>query len=169
MTFVAIGLTCAALVTIVLSSYRWPIKVAGSVIFAAALGFLLFFGSGPTILGGPAWFRRSPWWEVVLFVIMLLGMMCRYMTAAIEERRARLRDGVSGRRIKIRFDAWEFSYPLFVSVITFGGVLSAISTEGLNLTNAILSFQTGFFWQTILASRAPAPASTTAKAEPAPR
>jgi hypothetical protein len=156
MTFLIIGLTCAAFVSALASSLSWPLKAVATMLAAAALALVLYLHAGVTTLGGQEWLERSPWWELLLFVVMLLGMVCRYMTAAIEERRSRLRAGESRRRARIKLDAWEFSYPLFVSVITFGGVLSAISTEGFKLTNVIISFQTGFFWQTLLSARTPA-------------
>ena len=53
----------------------------------------------------------------------------------------------------MEWDRWEFVYPLLVSVITFGALLGQLEDTVANLPNLILSFQTGFFWQTILADR----------------
>ena len=47
------------------------------------------------------------------------------------------------KKPSIEFDAWEFSYPLFVSVITFGTLLSQLEGNVLNVANIVLSFQTG--------------------------
>jgi hypothetical protein len=88
---------------------------------------------------------------------MLLGMAARYVTKAIEERRDKLakwrEGGSTGNRPGLDFDKWEFTYPLLISAITFGTVLSQEKDSGLSVANALLSFQTGFFWQTLLAAR----------------
>ncbi len=84
-------------------------------------------------------------------------MIARYMTNAIEVRREKIsalqKQGGAYSTPSLAFDIWEFSYPLFVSVVTFGGLLSQLKDHTLSLANAVLSFQTGFFWQTILAGR----------------
>jgi hypothetical protein len=103
--------------------------------------------------------NETPFRELILFALMIVGMAARYMTHAIELRRERIKElskeqgGIRGRKPKLEFDAWEFSYPLFVSVVTFGALLSQIGDSFLTLANTILSFQTGFFWQTVLAKR----------------
>jgi hypothetical protein len=155
MTFLLIGSTCAGILSVFVSGLHWLIKTVVMLCLSVVLAVSVFIFIEPATLGASQWFQQSPWWELLLFLVMLAGMMCRYITAAIEERRDRLRTSTNKRRVRIRFDPWEFSYPLFVSVITFGGVLSAISAKEVSLQNVILSFQTGFFWQTILASRVP--------------
>jgi hypothetical protein len=47
-------------------------------------------------------------------------------------------------------DPWDFSRPFLVSVATFGGLLSQIGDRRLDWATLALSFQTGFFWQTLL-------------------
>ena len=85
---------------------------------------------------------------------MLLGMAARYFSYLIEQRRdeiQRLRaQNADSRGVKIRFDIWEFSYPLFFSVVTFGSLLTQVGDNGFTVANTVLSFQTGFFWQTLI-------------------
>ena len=50
---------------------------------------------------------------------------------------------------------WDLAQPFFVSLITFGVLVGRQENQTL-LTNLLLGFETGFFWQTILASRSPA-------------
>jgi hypothetical protein len=85
---------------------------------------------------------------------MLLGMMTRYLVSLIEERREKLveltKSGQQNPKVNLRFDVWEFSYPLLFSVMTFGGLLSQIKDDTLTVANVVLSFQNGFFWQSLL-------------------
>jgi len=76
------------------------------------------------------------------------------MTKIIEERREKIAEEKrkTGNVIKpkLEFDLWKFTYPLFVSVVTFGALLSQLNAQYISFAGIILSFQTGFFWQTIL-------------------
>jgi len=72
--------------------------------------------SNPETLGGePRWFDTSPFREFILFTLVLLGMIARVVSVAIESQ-----------------------------------LLSQVRGETLVLTDVVLAFQTGFFWQTIL-------------------
>lgn len=42
---------------------------------------------------------------------------------------------------------------MFVSVVTFGALVTQLKDHTLSVSNATLSFQTGFFWQTILTAK----------------
>ena len=130
------------------------------VIAFAILGFVFYFytswGSLIT-LGREEWYEKSPFPQFTFFVLMLAGMATRYVTKQIEDRRERLRqirEKAESQEIttkpKIDFDIWEFSYPFFFSVVTFASLLSQLQDQLISLTNVMLSFQTGFFWQTIL-------------------
>jgi hypothetical protein len=81
-------------------------------------------------------------------------MVARSLTEAIEQRRAAIEAarsaGKGSRRPRLRLDPWEFSYPLFVSVVVFAGVRAAAGGAPLTVATMLLSFQNGFFWQTIL-------------------
>ena len=122
---------------------------------AVALG-LAWFGmaAGSSFLGSKAWYDGSPWREIFLLVLMMAGMAARYFTSAIEDRRERLkslaRKGQREVAVPLTFDVWEFSYPFLFSVVTFGSLLGQIKDQDVSLTTVLLSFQTGFFWQTLL-------------------
>ena len=87
---------------------------------------------------------ESPFHELVLFVCLLVGMIARVLSLAIEQREKRKVD------TGLRIDKWQFIYPLLFAVPTFGGLLSQIQTKHLGVADVVLAFQTGFFWQTIL-------------------
>ncbi len=133
------------------------LRISISGLLLCLIGITVYFNMEPVTLGDKSWYDISPFKEIVLFIIMLLGMVARYFTKAIDERREKIaklkKSGKPFKKVKIEFDMWEFSYPLFVSVITFGGVLSQTSMETLTLSNVIISFQTGFFWQTLLTKK----------------
>lgn len=121
------------------------------------LAVFVYFQSGPATLGAEKWYETSPYLELFFFLLMLTGMAARYITKAIEIRRDKIaelqKQGQAVAKPKLEFDIWEFSYPLFVSVVTYGALLSQLKDHTFSVGNATLSFQTGFFWQTVLAAR----------------
>ncbi|TBG75765.1 hypothetical protein ELG69_27255 (plasmid) [Rhizobium leguminosarum] len=107
----------------------------------------------PLMLSDDPWYAEHPWVEVWLFLAMSCGMLASYFKIQIEERRAiaaakALRGDVT--YTPLRIDKWDMLYPFLVSVITFGAVLQATGKDTLDVTQLIVSFQTGFFWQTVL-------------------
>src|SRR5229473_2244439 len=66
------------------SFLRWPLAL-----FVATIALLFFTLLSPVFLGSGPWFDASPWREVLLFVLMLLGMVFRSLSAAIDKRRPR--------------------------------------------------------------------------------
>jgi hypothetical protein len=124
------------------------------------LFFVLFayMNAPPLTLGDTLWYNQSPATELWLFMVMVIGMAASYLTKQIDGRRILIAEKAkSGDRsfTPLEFDFWEFINPMLVSVITFGAVLQALGGKELDLASIILSFQTGFFWQTVLAKRAP--------------
>jgi uncharacterized membrane protein YbhN (UPF0104 family) len=140
--------------------HKWKLWIRSllTAIVLLTLAFLGYALTPPiTLSKEEAWYARSPWLETSLFAFMLAGMASRYLTKAVEERRDKIialkKQGSRFKKPKIEFDIWEFSYPLFVSGVTYGALLTQIKSRTLSLANATLSFQTGFFWQTVLAIR----------------
>jgi len=144
--FACIGIfaLCALLATQKFAG-RW-----GAPAFATCLVLGLCFAvvrEQPGRLGNPQWFNVTPFKEAVMFSLMVLGMMARVFTLAIED----MRSGVTrGKRPKIT--RWELIYPLFFSLPTFMTLLPNIPSGSLNIANMGLAFQTGFFWQTVMKS-----------------
>lgn len=119
--------------------------------------FLVFYLFKPVFLGDEVWYNQTPYIETIFFFLMLFGMASRYLTKSIEDRREKILRSKEKNKsiqeiqaIKLEFDLWEFSYPFFFSVITFGLLLKQIDIAEITTSNVILSFQTGFFWQTVL-------------------
>jgi len=79
---------------------------------------------------------------------MVAGMVSKYLWDLIEARKSRRSDPGSDKNVSIRFDIWECIQPLLVAGIVFSGVLS--DSKVLTLPLMLLSYQNGFFWQTIL-------------------
>jgi hypothetical protein len=133
----------------------WSLVLLGVV---AVLTMLTFVSAPPGTLGERRWYQESPAAECLLFVAMLFGMAASYLTKQIERRRIRIEEKRKLSDVSVtplEFDLWEFSYPMLVSVITFGAILQNIGEKPIDLASMILSFQTGFFWQTVLARSAP--------------
>jgi hypothetical protein len=137
---------------------KWIRFASFAVVVVALAASLYVFSAGTNTLGPTGkWYDGSPEREIILFVMMLLGMAARYLTRAIEVRRDRIavlqKANKPFQKPGLEFDAWEFAYPFIVSVITYGALLSQTKDSALSVASLTLSFQTGFFWQTIIAAK----------------
>lgn len=143
--FVVIGIVgTLALITVSFANWEWwwriALALAVTIIVTSVIGY-----SGSVTLGREAWFDVSPFRELLLFALMLLGMAARVVSLAIESSRAKNKS--AKRPIVSR---WDFIYPMLFAVPTFGALLTQVTSETLTTANVVLAFQTGFFWQTIL-------------------
>jgi small-conductance mechanosensitive channel len=132
--------------------------IALIIVVAALLAWTSGVRRVPDTLGSNDWLQQSPTSELLLFGTMLVGMVASYFTKQIEQRRTRIEEKRRTGDVSptsLEFDFWEFSYPMLVSVITFGAILESVGGKPVMLSSVILSFQTGFFWQTVLARSTP--------------
>jgi hypothetical protein len=108
---------------------------------------------GPQSLGPTETILEHVQWRlVVAFVSMLSGMAASYLNKLINERRAKiekLRRKGDLSKPGLDFDLWDFLQPFVVSLITFGAIAARGNGSDV-VTNILLGFQTGFFWQTVL-------------------
>jgi uncharacterized membrane protein YhdT len=128
---------------------RWMYAVLMAVVVTALIA-IAFRAAGPAKLGPERWFNVSPIRETLLFVLMVFGMVARVVSEAIERQR-----NTAGVAVTPQVSRWDFVYPLLVSVPTFGALLSQTSGDTLTTPIVVLSFQTGFFWQTVLKAAKP--------------
>jgi hypothetical protein len=124
----------------------WSALVGLAVAIVVAVVFHL---GQPVTLGREHWYDVSPVRELILFVLMLGGMAARVVSLAIE------RAQTGGGTPTPQMNKWDFVYPMLFAVPTFGALLSQVAADTLTTANVILSFETGFFWQTILKSAEP--------------
>lgn len=88
---------------------------------------------------------------VVYFTVMLLGMAGEYMF---------------GLKSWGSFSIMEFQRPLWVSLLVFGGIWSALDKGQLSFTSLLACYQNGFFWKTVLRHPTSRPRKAKAKAGP---
>jgi hypothetical protein len=161
MAIVILGVVVAVCIWIIQTRrFGWVAKTVTLVVAGLGIAVFLLVARPESFLGSAAWYERTPYKEICFLLLMLLGMVVRYFAYAIEQRRDRLaqmrKEGQANPQLGLQFDAWEFSYPLLFSVVTFGGLLGQVKDGGFTVANAMLSFQSGFFWQTLLKKSAPA-------------
>jgi hypothetical protein len=149
LSFVIIGATCL-LFALALSwlQWEWWWRLLIAVGLTAAVVVPIFRFLEPlTLSPQDAWtdmMSASPLHELILFVCLLIGMSARVLSLAIEQH------GRARNEVGLKINRWQFIYPLLFAVPTFGGLLSQIQAKQLSVTDVVLAFQTGFFWQTIL-------------------
>ncbi len=158
--FVVLGCLIASLIWIFQRRVRFPlaIMIVLTSIIVMAIFLVGYFTIEPITLSEKPWYNTSPYLEVTIFLLMIFGMISRYFAKAIEERREKIiilrkKEGDNVEKPGIEFDAWEFAYPMFFSVITYGLLIVDMKDPSLSLSNAVLSFQTGFLWQTLVSKR----------------
>jgi len=151
--FLAVGYA----ILFVLFSVRMPkrnlISITLIFISLSILASVLYFLTPHQFLNNEVWYNVSPWKEIILFSLMILGMFARTLSKAIEERRLRLKKNTADSGdSSLKLDVWEISYPLLFSIPTYGALLSQIGDNSINVASIVLAFETGFMWQTLLKS-----------------
>lgn len=111
-------------------------------------GFFLWVLEVPIRSDGKPWFDTSPYKQLIALALMLGGMVAKYLFDLIQERRKKKEQGEPNPRLE--FDKWNFLRPFIVSFIVFGSFWQLHGNESLSLGWLVISFQNGFFWQTIL-------------------
>ncbi len=124
----------------------WPARLAIAG-FATAVAVVLTSPAVPTLAPGSSWLDSTPYRQLTLFFLMLFGMGARVLSVAIEQRNKTKKNETSAA---LAVDRWDFVYPLLFAVPTFGLLQSQIQAETLSWQDAVLAFQNGFFWQTVL-------------------
>jgi hypothetical protein len=79
-----------------------------------------------------------PWFEISLYVAMLLGMAAKYGYDAIGE----------GSHLTVQ--KWQLVKPMLVSPMVFGAIYGNMGGRTPPLLLLIFAFQNGFFWKTVL-------------------
>ena len=104
--------------------------------------------------GQPIWYENSPWKQLVLFSVMLLGMLTNTIYDLLKTRiNSKLSN--DGGKVKHQFIWEQFLLPLTISGILFGYIWGNHSNESLDTSTILLSYQNGFFWQTIISKLIP--------------
>lgn len=158
LSFVLIGIVGLVLIA-VLNQLKWAwwwralaaLGVTAAVVIAIHSLLVHLLYTAPTLgpsTDGQTWFNASPFRELILFASLLFGMVARVLSLAIERRDSEAAAKMTSP--SLRLDKWQFVYPMLFAIPTFGGLLSQMQTTELSTTSAVLAFQTGFFWQTIL-------------------
>jgi hypothetical protein len=83
------------------------------------------------------------WFEGLLYAVMLMGMASKVMLDAMNRKRG------------VKFNKHGFLKPLLVSPIVFGAVYGAAGDEASSILLLLLSYQNGYFWQSVLNKNAP--------------
>lgn len=136
---------------------NWTIiaRSAAGLFFVVMFALASYFHLGGIYLGGDTpWYDQTPFREMALYIVMLVGMFARTISRAIEVRTERSKQlskqGMPPDKPALDIDWWDLAYPFFFSVITFGTLISQVEQKRLSLIILVLAFQTGFFWQTVL-------------------
>jgi hypothetical protein len=134
----------------------WWGRAGIAIVATGAIVAIVYEIAKPATLGGDgsiaSFLRSSPVREFLLFGCLLVGMAASVLSVAIERREAAKREPAAPD-VGLQIDKWQFVYPMLFAIPTFGALLTQVSGPLLSVTDSILAFQTGFFWQTILKAK----------------
>lgn len=123
----------------------------GALFFLVILGVFSFttFGSGPPTRGEEEmWYENAPWKHLILFACMLLGMITNYLFEYVQ---ARIKAKEAGSQTQMPGFIWEkLVLPLIIAGLVFGYFWGQHGNETIGFTVAFISYQNGYFWQTVL-------------------
>src|SRR5262249_1838101 len=88
--------------------------------------------------------QTIPWIGLVYFIAMVIGMFAHTTWALLPPKATSARP---------KLDAWLYLPPTLVAPIVFLAVLKLIGASGFSVESLLLSFQNGFFWQTVMSKR----------------
>jgi hypothetical protein len=94
----------------------------------------------PEYLRSEAEASAPVWTGIIYFGAMVIGMAAHTAFDAVAQRK-------QGQQPA--FDPWSFLQPALVSPIIFLGVRAMLVEKEYTLEATLLSFQNGFFWQTV--------------------
>ncbi len=168
--FIGISLFLSLLVFVISRKIRWTYKILFIVVLcalavAAILAFpasrhsyaIIALKSGPTSPQARVNWYENPYSKVsILALFMILGMVTNY-TYDYLQARIRAKDAAAQGRGKAKLPPfiWEkFLSPIIVSGLVFAVIWKAVGAEKLALTTILVSYQNGFFWQTLLSEKA---------------
>jgi hypothetical protein len=125
----------------------WRRIITVVALIAMVFMLLILWHDDVILRGSRSWWRTSPFKEILLFAAMVGGMSAKYLWDLIEVRRSKMKT-LKGQNVPLGFDGWDFFQPLLVAGIVFSGVLATL--KEMDAPTVLLSFQNGFFWQTVL-------------------
>jgi hypothetical protein len=86
----------------------------------------------------------AAWQGVVYFATMLAGMAAHTTWEFLPS---------SSRKKAVTFDKWRYVRPALVAPIIFLAVWKIVGAQTFGVQSVLLSFQNGFFWQTVMSKR----------------
>ncbi|MBN2092727.1 hypothetical protein JW964_24105 [candidate division KSB1 bacterium] len=130
--------------------FHWALRILLLFFLVILSGFfLLAFDIAPPVRGEEeCWHQIAPWKHIILLIVMLLGMITNYF---FEFLQARIKAKESAGQAKLPKFIWEkLVLPLLIAGILFGYFWGQHGKEPMGLAIIFISYQNGFFWQTIL-------------------
>jgi len=148
--FIGISLVFLLVVFIITRKMHWALRIL-LILLLVILSVFVFtiFGITPPVRGeGEAWYQITPWKHIILFIVMLVGMITNYLFELLQ---ARIKAKESEGKLQPPKFIWEkLVLPLIIAGILFGYFWGQHSNEPMGMAVIFISYQNGFFWQTIL-------------------
>jgi hypothetical protein len=89
---------------------------------------------------------NPPPWQGIVYFCAMIGGMAAHTTWELLPK--------STRQKVVAFDKWRFVRPALVAPIIFLAVWKIVDVHPFGVESVLLSFQNGFFWQTVMSKRA---------------
>ena len=153
MSYFALAISTLAIMLVLVARISWFWRFCGVLVITAATWFA-FYALDITVRAPDfPWYEDTPWKQIIALSLTILGMAAKYLYDVIEERRHSRSSRSSPPPLNI--DVWEFILPFLVSFIVFGAFWNAHGDQTIDVTWLVITFQNGFFWQTVMSGAGP--------------
>jgi len=96
------------------------------------------------------WYNKTPYKQLLTFVILLLGIISKHILDTLKANDKEIVNQNKRKYNIFRRLVKLFLKPFIASVIVFSIFWQAHGNEQLTFNYLIISFQNGFFWQTLI-------------------
>jgi len=125
------------------------IKIVLLLLLAVLVSIAFLIWAGPPVRSpDQSWYEIAPWRQILLITTTLFGMVSNYL---LEYFQARIKAKESKGKVKMPKFVWEkIALPFIIAILVFGYFWEQHGKEPMNFAIMLISFQNGFFWQTVL-------------------
>jgi len=130
---------------------RTLLLLLGVVVMIGSTSYAIYTTIDHSLLAGPA--QESTFHHVVHILVLVLCMTFGMLSSFLSERLGSLKNDQVSLRVQISkvVRSGSFLGALVVAPLVFNGLYVSISQNPQGLTDFVLAYQNGFFWQAVLA------------------
>ena len=148
MNYFILSIAILAIMLVFTAKIPWLLRFLVALAITAVTWFVFYVLDVTVRAVNIPWYEDTPWKQLIALFLTMFGMADKYLFDVIKDRKQS--KSIEKLPLPLKFDIWEFIQPFLVSFIVFGAFWNMHGDEELKVTWLVISFQNGFFWQTVL-------------------